>query len=122
MYTRFLFALAIALSIFTVSTVTRAALARQDSVVRIERTAYAPSHASANATLLPTVVVRPDALSKARARQAASATSASGLEVSTAALEQAGDALAGRVHERVARVSLLVPYYAFGGGAARKTE
>ena len=122
MYARFLFAIAIALSIFTVSAVTRAAMASQDSVIRVQAVAQSRPDANRGATRLPTVVVHPDALARAQSRHAATVLADDAMAVPVAAFDQAGKVLSGRVRERVARVSMLVTYYAFGGSPARKTE
>jgi hypothetical protein len=123
MYTRFLLALAIAASILMISAVTRASAASRESIVRFAANSHAQTVASAHAgvTLLPTVIVRPDPQARlvfARGPGGEEAT----LTVPTAALDDAGHALAGKVKERVARVSMLVPYYAFGGARSRSTE
>lgn len=67
-------------------------------------------------TVLPTVVVRPDASDAAPAAQDAESV------VLDDAVEAAGSALAAQVGAGVRRVSLSVPYYAFGGVAPRGSE
>jgi hypothetical protein len=118
MYARFLFALCIAASIFTISTVSRAAIDSQNSVITVQamsRIAQASQRVSA-AVRLPTVVVRPDeqALRALAATEAAEATA-------SVAMNRAQGVLFG-AKARVARVSMRIPYYSFGGNSARGVE
>ena len=118
MYARFLFALCIAASIFTISTVSRAAINSQNSVITVQamNRLAAAQQAGAYAVLLPTVVVRPDAQTRRALAGAAAAEAAASV-----AVNQAQGMLFG-AKTRVARVSMLIPYYSFGGNAARGVE
>ena len=125
MYARFLFALALALTITGLSALGQAQATSRSVVCcspGAERAmaAVTTKALQASATLLPTVTVRPSAADLLALR---SHTSRSGLTALAAAnLDQAGDVLAGKVRDRVSRASLLVPYYAFGGPRTRATE
>jgi hypothetical protein len=118
MYARFLFALAIAASIFTISAVSRAAVMSQTSVIRVEAMDQIASTQGqrARGVRLPTVVVHPD---REAARLIGDAQSARAAALS--AVDGAHSALLG-ARTRVARVSMRIPYYSFGGGAARGVE
>lgn len=67
-------------------------------------------------TVLPTVVVYPDAEQAAAAAQDAESV------VLGTAVEAAGTAIAAQVGAGVRRVSLAVPYYAFGAVTPRRAE
>jgi hypothetical protein len=118
MYARFLFALAIAASIFTISAVSRAAIASQTSVINVQALSRAAiaSADRAGTVRLPTVVVRPDA----KAQRALAQADAAEAEASIA-VAHAHNMLAG-ARSRVAKVSMLIPYYSFGGASARGVE
>ena len=68
-------------------------------------------------TVLPTVVVHPDA-----EQQAAAAAQDADSVVLDTAVEAAGTAIAAQVGAGVRRVSLAVPYYAFGAVTPRRSE
>ena len=116
MNVRFFTALAIALTIFAINGFAQAARPMGDVTVAIVGQA---AHAG-GAVQLPEVVVRPTQAQLATI----AAEDASARRVLTAQATVAGakQAIAGRVRERVSRVSLLVPYYAFGGARLRATE
>ena len=118
MYARFLFALCIAAGIFTISTVSRAAMNSQNSVITVQamKRVVPAAQASTLAVLLPTVVVRPDA----QARRALASAEAAEAAASVAANRAQGLLFGAR--SRVAKVSMLIPYYSFGGNAARGVE
>ena len=118
MYARFLFALAIAASIFTISAASRAAITAQTSVIRVQAMSQAASPFARRSAMvrLPTVEVRPDA----KAERAVAQAEANEAEASVALARTRG-MLAG-ARTRVARVSMLIPYYSFGGASARGVE
>ena len=120
MNVRFFTALAIALTIFAIHA--GASWAREPrSVVDVTYAVAPMSPADAAATVqLPEVVVRPSRAQLAwiAAERAQTTTQAD----ARAAIAGAKTAIAGRVKERVSRVSVLVPYYAFGGARLRATE
>ena len=118
MYARFLFALAIAVSIFTISAVSRASVASQNSVIRVQAMNQLASTQGnrSRGVRLPTVVVHPD---RNAARAIGDAQSARVAALS--AVDGAHSALLG-ARTRVARVSMRIPYYSFGGSAARGVE
>lgn len=116
MNVRFFTALAIALTIFAINGLAHASRAKADVTVAIfGQTAHA-----GGAVQLPEVVVRPTQaqLDKIAAEDAGARRMLS----AKATVDGAKQALAGHVRERVSRVSMLVPYYAFGGARLRATE
>ena len=117
MYARFVFALCIAASIFTISTVSRAAINSHNSVITVQAMSrIAEAQSRRGAVRLPTVVVRPNvqALRALAAAEAAEATA-------SVAMNRAQGVLFG-AKARVARVSMRIPYYSFGGNSARGVE
>ena len=118
MYARFLFALAIAVSIFTISSISRAAIAAQTSVIRVQAMSQDATASARRAAMvrLPTVEVRPDAKAERGLAQAEAAEAEASV-----ALARTRGMLAG-ARTRVAKVSMLIPYYSFGGASARGVE
>ena len=118
MYARFLFALCIAASIFTISTVSRAAINSQNSVITVQamKRVVPVADAGTIAVRLPTVVVRPDAQARRALANAEAAEAAASV-----AVNRAQGVLFG-ARSKVTKVSMLIPYYSFGGNAARGVE
>ena len=118
MYARFLFALCIAASIFAISSVSRAAINPQNSVVTVQAMSLIAQaqERRGSAIRLPTVVVRPDAqaLRLLAATEAAEATASVALNRAERVLFSA--------KSRVPKVSMRIPYYSFGGNSARGVE
>jgi hypothetical protein len=125
MNVRFFVALALALAIFGINAGASLAQSKASVVDSVGYTVLpvAPlgvtdSHRS-GAIVLPRVLVRASAAERARASREPGETVA---DEANAAVDQAEKVLRGRVRERIARVSLLVPYYAFGGARLRASE
>jgi hypothetical protein len=119
MNVRFFTAIAIALTIFALNASASWAQARRPMP---DVTMAIVGHAarSGAAVKLPEVVVRP---TQAQLDQISEEDMAAARVLNARATVAGAKAvLTGRVRERVSRVSLLVPYYAFGGARLRATE
>lgn len=103
-----------ALAIFVIGTGIEPVTAGERSA---DATAYAEVlSGEASLRTLPTVTVVANANSDGQAIDDAESS------VVLASVQNAGDTLARNVHASVRRVSLAVPYYAFGGVARRASE
>lgn len=114
MNVRFFTALAIALTIFAINA--GATWAREPASV-MEVKYVAASRSSDRMVQLPEVVVRPS-----QAQLESIAAEREGGVAAGAAVEGAKKVVAAKVRERIARVSVLVPYYTFGGRHLRATD
>jgi len=118
MYTRFVLALTIALTILALSFNTRASDDQRSVVLNASaRTSVASTHA----VRLPTVVVRASA-QDVLAADLSGRSSVRDLIRAEERIEKTGRALASNVGARVARVSMMIPYYAFGATRTRGAE
>lgn len=117
MMIRFFTAVAIALSILAINVGASWAREPRSVVEASYRVVGQPTIARDRTVTLPQVVVRPS-----QAQLASIAAEGRTVRVASAVVGDAPALIAGHVRERVARVSLLVPYYAFGGARLRATE